>query len=237
MKKTIFLVILGVVTIGCIFYGTKKHFGSHVKFFDHGLVNIDYSDDNGDIRESLNQSLEKFSAIKMNISVAEVRLETGDDFKIESTYTKEWLKPDFSVKSGVLDVSQPGKRHETRWGNQNCKIIITVPEGTKLGDIRIDSNVGDITIRSLTADDITINLNVGEVDIRNAGFNSVDIDNNVGEITIDSEVDLNDYDISVSADIGEVRVGGKSYKRSYNSRGNGKKKIKVNTNVGEINIK
>ena len=51
MKKTIFLVILGVVTIVCIFYGTKKHFGSHVRFFDHGLVNIDYSDDNSEIRE------------------------------------------------------------------------------------------------------------------------------------------------------------------------------------------
>ena len=43
--------------------------------------------------------------------------------------------------------------------------------------------------------------------------------------------------MSLSTDVGEVHVDGKRYKKNYNVRGNGSKKIKANTNVGEINVK
>ena len=63
------------------------------------------------------------------------------------------------------------------------------------------------------------------------------IDNNVGEVSVYTDANLDDYDISLSTDVGEVTVNGRSYKRNFNQNGNGKGKIKIDTNVGEINLK
>ena len=68
-------------------------------------------------------------------------------------------------------------------------------------------------------------------------FDNVSIDNNVGEVSVYTAANLDDYDISLSTDVGEVNVEGRSFKRSYNQHGNGNKKIKVKTDVGEINLK
>jgi hypothetical protein len=80
-------------------------------------------------------------------------------------------------------------------------------------------------------------LNVGEIDVRNIDFEDIRCNNNVGEISINPVADIDEYDISASTDVGEVRVDGHNYKKSYNSRGNGKRKIKLDNNVGEINIR
>ena len=80
-------------------------------------------------------------------------------------------------------------------------------------------------------------MNVGEIDVRNVVFNELRSNNNVGEISINPVSNLDDYDISASTDVGEVRIDGRNYKKSYNSHGNGRKKIRIDTNVGEINIR
>lgn len=241
MKKTILLICLAVITIGCIMYGTRKHMNGKVRFFDNGLIRIDLDSDDventGDTNGKVNQIFEQFSAIKINSSVMEVRLEEGDNFSVDGFYTKEWLEPVLAVKNGTLEITQPNKKPKITSGNQNCRINITFPSNTKFGDIDIDTNVGDVKLRKIAADDIHIDLNVGEVTARNVSFNSMHVNTNVGAVSIDPNDDIDEYDMSLSTDVGVVKVGGKGFKRSYNQNGKGKKKIKVNTNVGEINIK
>ena len=246
MKKTILIIILVLITAGCIFYGTKKHFGNHVKFFDHGLINIELgddgfedekkSDDNREESRSIDQTLEKFSNIKIDSAIMEIRLETGDNFSIQGSWNKSWLRPEVSVNNGTLNVLQKSRKRNNT-GNNNCRITITIPEGSKLSDITIDSNVGEIKFRKIAAEDIHIDLNVGEISLRDVNFENVIIDNNVGEVSVDTDANLDDYEISLSSDVGQVNVNGRSYKRSYNQRGSGKNRIKIDTNVGEINLK
>ena len=117
-------------------------------------------------------------------------------------------------------------------------MVITIPSGTHLSNIDINASVGDIRLRELNADDIEIDLNVGAIDVRKVQFNTIECDNNVGEISIEPAADLDEYTMSLSTDVGEVRVDGQSYRRSYNSKNDGRtKKIKADTNVGEINIR
>ena len=243
MKKTILLIALGIITVFCICYGSYRHLGGVKSIFRNGGIHIDFDDDYDSDENTENgkfeydEKLEKFTSIKIDGTVMGLTIEQGDDFKIESSFNKDYLRPKFSVSGGNLSVSQERRKHGVNAGSQNCRVVITIPSGTSLSHIDIDSNVGDVRLRELEAKDIDIDLNVGEIDVRNVEFANIDCNNNVGEISINPVSKLDEYDISASTDVGEVRIDGHNYKRSYNSRGNGHKKIKANTNVGEINIR
>ena len=244
MKKTVLLIALGIITIFCICYGTYKHLGGFGRMFKDGGINISFDDeevDNNEVhggKNSYDEKLESFSSIKIDAAVMGITIEQGDDFRIESSFNRESMRPKFSVNGNKLVVSQGArKQHGINMGSQNCRLVITIPSGTSLSSIDIDSNVGDVRLRELEAEEIDIDLNVGEIDVRNVVFNELRSNNNVGEISINPVSSLDEYDISASTDVGEVRIDGRNYKKSYNSRGNGHKKINVNTNVGEINIR
>ena len=244
MKKTVLLIALGIITIFCICYGTYKHLGGFGRMFKDGGFNISFDDeevDNNEVhggKNSYDEKLESFSSIKIDAAVMGITIEQGDDFRIESSFNRESMRPKFSVNGNKLVVSQGArKQHGINMGSHECRLVITIPSGTSLSSIDIDSNVGDVRLRELEAEEIDIDLNVGEIDVRNVVFNELRSNNNVGEISINPVSNLDDYDISASTDVGEVRIDGRNYKKSYNSRGNGHKKINVNTNVGEINIR
>ena len=170
MKRTIFLIILGVITVFCIIYGTAKHVGGTFRVSGFPFIrignNLEDEDYGEDKRESMEVNLEKFSSIKVNATIMELKIEEGELFKLESSYTRDLLKPECSVNNGVLEVSQPKQKNGVNGGNNNCRVIITIPNGTKLSDIDINSNVGDIKLRKLIAETIDIDLNVGEVSVR-----------------------------------------------------------------------
>ena len=242
MKKNTLIIILGVITIFCIIFGSVKHIGGGIKAFrEWGIDKDDDWEDSGktdsETTSSFNQNLEAFSEIKINTGIAEVKIEEGNQYTIESTFSKSWLKPSVSVKNGTLEVSQQRKKGPTLGGNHVCRITVKVPSGTKLDEIKINSNVGDLKLREISAQKIDLNLNVGEVTVRRVDFSNLDVNNNVGEIDIDPLDDINNYDISIGTDVGDVSVDGRSYKRNYTSKGNGKKKIKAQTNVGEVRIR
>ena len=243
MKKTIFFIVLGLVTVFCICYGTVRHLGGYRHFFNKGF-SITIEDDDEEEEEkvngkyALNDKLEAFSSIRIDARIMTINIEEGPEFSIDGIYNKTYLKPLISVDGGRLEVKQQHqKKQRMNAGNQTCKVTITVPSNTKLNKLDIDCNVGDIKLRDFTADDINIDTNVGEIDVRDVDFDTVKCDTNVGAITVYPVKNLDDYDISVSTDVGEVRVGGHSYKRNYNSHGKGTGRIHLDTNVGEINVK
>lgn len=243
MKKTIFLVALGIITVFCICYGTVKHMGGMKNFFHDGEFNLSFDDDDSDFETKdgnnvLNQKLEKFSELDIDVRIMALTIQEGTDFAIESSFNKSYLKPVLEVRGNTLKISQQNFRSiGLNAGSQTCRVLLTIPSGTSLGSLNVSSNVGDVRLRDFNAEKIDLNLNVGEVTIRNVDFNDFICSNNVGEISVDPVADINDYDMKLSTDVGEISVDGHSYKRSYNTRGTAGKKIFVDTNVGEINVK
>jgi len=240
MKKTIFLIILGVVTVGCIIYGTVYHIGGGFRNLSRGSglsFHFDYDkDEEINDEHNLNQKLEAFSRIKIDTSILDIRIQEGEDFYISSSWNREWLRPEFSVDNGELVVYQhSGKKNKA--GSNTCRVTISVPAATKLERLKIDSNVGEIKIRNIDAEDISIDTNVGEISLRDVIFDNVTIDSNVGEVNLETGASLKEYAISLSTDVGDVHYDGNRYKHSYNQSGNSNKSIKINTNVGEINVK
>ena len=251
MKKTVLLIILGAITVFCIIIGTIRNVGNGFSLFNNPVIHLGddapevnfkwkwHSDNDGNKENnySINQSLDKFSSIKIDAAVMEIRVEEGDKFYFDSTFTRDWLRPKVSVENDTLVIKQGRQKNGFKGGNNNCRVVITVPSGSKFSDVDIDSNVGDIKLRNIIAENIDIQTNVGEVSVRDVSFDKLEVDSNVGEISIDPVYSIDEYSISASTDVGEVRVDGKKYKRSYNSKGSTGKRIQVSANVGEINIK
>lgn len=251
MKKNVLLIILCVITVFCIIIGTIRNVGRGFNLFNNSVISLGedepevnfkwhwHSDNDGNKESnfSINQSLDKFSAIRIDGSVMEIRVEEGDKFYFDSTFTRDWLRPNVSVENDTLVIKQGRQKNGFKGGNNNCRIVITLPSGTKLSDIVIDSNVGDIKLRNLFAERIDIQTNVGEVSVRDVSFDKLEVNSNVGEISIAPVYSIDEYSISASTDVGEVRVDGKKYKRNYNSSGSTGKRIKLSANVGEVNIK
>ena len=236
MKKNILLAVLGVITIACIFYGSMRH----MNVFDkNGFRNFSFNFGDDDFSETegsdLDVDLEAFDSIKIDCQVTHIKIEEGSSFRLKSSYSKEYLKPIYSVENKTLRITQ--RPHRGPSGNNNCSIIITVPSGITFDSIDIDSNVGDLYINNLAGRKLDADLNVGEIRFHEVNFEKIDIDNNVGEVSVSLADKAENYSMDLSTDVGIVSVAGHSYKRNYNSNGSGGKKLEINTNVGEITVK
>ena len=234
MKKIIFIIVLAVITLSCIVYGINRNLGD-VKEIVH--ADFDAAKDETSDTNSINQSFSGISEIEINAAIMELKLEEGPSFNVSGSFDRAYLKPEVNVKNGTLQVNQKGKKRGMGPGTRKCKVVVTIPRDASLNAVYINSNVGDIKLRKLTAENIDIQTNVGEVSVRDVNFDRLEVDSNVGEVSVVPVSSVDEYSISVSTDVGEVRVDGKKYKRSYNSKGSTGKRIQVSANVGEINIK
>lgn len=227
MKKTYILIIVGLITIGCIIFGSYRHLG--FRRMEKG------SDNEFTTTGESSLSLQDFSSIKIDTHVTAIRIQEGDTFHIKSTYNRESLKPNCEVTDGRLNISQ--KYYQKSPFYQACKLYITVPSDTKLASIEIDSDVGDVEIRNLAGDKCKIDLNVGKIELSKSNFDEILVDNNVGEISISMNNDLSEYSLDLSTDVGEISVADNSYKQQYKSKANSSKRIVVDNNVGEIRVR
>lgn len=256
MKKNIYLIIIAVITIGCIVFGTYYHtknisFGSIRKLINGEGISFSFNDDgfswdgaddedgrDGEskvIKGTINQTPDEFSSIDIDANVMAVSIVTGSKFEVESTFNRDYLKPTIEVKNGVLKINQHMPKR-TR-GNNNSKTIIRVPRFTTLDKVDVSLNVGEVNIEGIEGSVCDINNNVGEIDLDDVNFDKIDINTNVGEININLLGAISEYDIDVSTDVGAVNVDGKNYKRRYSSKGTTKKSIDAKSNVGEVNIR
>ena len=227
MKKTYFLLIIGLITAGCIIYGSYRHLGfSGMEKSSNN--NIEISGDNP-------VALQEFSSIKVDCHVSAIRIQEGDSFQLKSTYNRESLKPNCEISNGRLTISQKHYRKSPFY--QACKLYLTVPSGTKLDFIEIDSDVGDVEIRDLSGNKIRIDLNVGKIELSKIDFDEILIENNVGETSISTNNDISEYSMDLSTDVGDVSVADNTYKQQYKSNVNSSKRIVVDNNVGAIKIR
>lgn len=255
MKKSIYLIILAIITIAAIIFGTNyrfRKFDSDFKDFKEGIKSliedgdIDFSvdsDDDGDFSFSYDSHSEKnniavrgqeFSKIKMDVKVSSVTIEEGNEYSFRADFNRPSLKPEYTITNGELYVTQKSV-HKS--GNNNCHIVITVPRFTQLEKLDVTVNVGELNMRNLSFIEGNITNNVGEIDVKNVTFDNLDVENNVGEIDIYPTADFEEYSLDLETNIGEVHVDGNNHKKQYSSKGTTDKYIRAKTNVGEISIR
>lgn len=255
MKKNIYLIILTVVTVFCIIFGSCYHIiGWGVKFINKFLpiVNsknvVEWTEtDSGDIQ------LDAFTAVSVDANVMSLTIRSGEQTAISYSYSNN-LEPQFEVKDDTLVITQKNAKYK-HFSKNKCSVTLTVPSDISYSKIDIDLAVGDIDIKDLSGEDLRVSANVGDLDLTNLSFNKIeletnvsdvdiencffdrlDVDANVGDIDVESTEDLSDYSIDLSAGIGAVTVNDKSHRREFSQNGTSGKSITIETDTGDIDL-
>lgn len=174
---------------------------------------------------SNNKSLKEFNEIYQNIEIIDIdiasyniEIKLGNEFKVEA-----------STKNNLICKQINGKLkiEESRgWffinNNLSGEVVISIPEGTILKEINLDTGAGEIVIDKIQAEKFDLEHGAGVLKILNSKFNRTDIDGGAGKIEISSS-ELNNLDLDCGA--GKVEV-------EANVTGNSK----ISAGVGEINL-
>lgn len=240
MKKTVYLAVITLITIGCVLFG----FANGEVSFPFGIGNSNYS-----IEESA--TLEAFDRITVDAAVMDLIVKEGSTYELDYRGTKN-LVMSYQVDNGALVVSQ--KKNGSMIGNNSAVLTLTVPADTQLesvdigidvGDIDLkgmnvnamdaDLDVGDMTIEKTVFDEIVIDSDTGDIKLNNCSFVNLDISCDVGDVKVDSGMDISEYTYDLKTDVGEVEVNAAEYGRKYYKEGE-KGKIVIHGDVGDISV-
>lgn len=262
MNKRIFLIIITCVTIACIIIGSVVNLRFTVPSFSsvgrtvskavkksldsaRNLDNDDYDFDEDidiDIDDSVpgthtfTNPLQEFDSIAIDANIMGVSVERGNRFEITGSYSKEALKPSFSVSGGTLKITQPKYRTKLV-SNNNCKIVITIPYGNPLESVDINVDVGAVALKGIDLEDAQVVTDVGAVAVENVEFRELSVKSDVGAVAVELTQSVDEYNIDVRSDVGAIQINGAKVRRKYSKTGSTNKRINIKTDVGGIEIK
>lgn len=234
MKKTLYIVVLCLLTAFAIIFGTIRVVKSTTQeFFHFGSWPKVFSNISGESEEK-EAGLDEFSAIDIDADVASIKIVYGTENKLEYDCSKE-LVPTYSVENGTLVVKQKNNVH-TLIGGSKAKIVITVKEETVLSKIKIESAVGNVSIKDIVVNELDVDCNVGNVDLKKVDVEKLWVNADVGNVDISVEDDLDDYNVEISSGVGNVKFDGKKVKSSFSQKVDGDKTISIEADCGNIKV-
>ena len=105
----------------------------------------------------------------------------------------------------------------------------------ELGDLEAKANAGDIKFDSLSAEKAEFDSNAGNIEGSVTGsFKSLKADTDLGNVTLKLDCARSDLALDLKTDLGNVIVNGD--KTGNGKNGSGSSTVKVNTDLGNINI-
>ena len=209
-------------------YGFKK-IRNYIKDFP-SIINLE---DNAETF-ILNEDFEEdFSKIRITGTVMDVTIKGGENAKLFLEYKNS--KPEVKIEGDTLEIIQPSKIHNFFKNNSNSSVVeLTVPD-SKLYNLNVETNVSDINVSGLKFYELKLCSNVGDLNVSDSRFITLNGKTNVGDLNVEP---VSDYSVSASTNTGDISIAEREYSKNYESTGtNNKKKIRLESNVGDICIK
>lgn len=201
----------------------------------------------------ISDGAEDISSLNIDLNTSELKIETGDSFKVLTNNKKI----EYVNENGNISIEEKGKSNWTFSSDKHSQLVIYIPKDkSELKYVEIDLGVGETAIDGLTATEYAkINGGVGELTITSSKINNLDLDVGVGESNIKAELSGNnkidtgvgevnlsltgteeEYTFDVDKGIGTVMLNGR--KLSDDSiTGTGSNMIEISGGIGEIEIK
>lgn len=224
--KTIYLAILipitVVVCVCSVWYRAfllGREIGLSIREFTNGnIINtivkeIDTGDFNisvgnvslGDVVEQEYTDIE-FSNIDIDLAFANVEIKQGDNYKVVVEYPEDYM-PDVKVENDTLKIKHESKNFKVNFtgGTNNlCDVTIYVPESTELGQVKIETDLGNVEVKTaLICDELNITADLGNVEMKNVEAQDLDIQAALGNVEIkDSSLGT----VHIEADLGDVSL-------------------------------
>ncbi len=258
-KKT-YLAVLTLVTVAAIIIGSCIHI---LNAFYHwkDLFRLPGGHESVEAGTTdFENEYDSVKSIKIDCAMSEVTIEEGDSFSV-SFEGAERMRPAVSKSDdGTLSIIQDGDDHRLPLKDEDNEITITVKEAEKLdrldinlamGDVKMDevyassinisAAMGNVRGEDLVADDIILDAAMGNIEFSEADFKNLRADAAMGSVSVDCKNDLAAYDITASADMGTIKVGGKNVdgKGKYSTSATGVRigSINADCDLGNIDIR
>lgn len=249
MKKTVYFILLGVITVSAIIYGVYRNVGftRPASFFGRVITYPFYDDEDKDAkRESKffgkygtykdEQTFDDIDEIKIHADVMSITIESGSENKISYECNNDGFIPDINVKNGKLVVKQSGLRVSFGSSSYKCKFRITLKDTSKIKDLDINNDVGDVMIDGVTLTKLHINQDVGNLVLSDVDLEKGKITTDVGNIEIRRLKNIDDFDMDVACSIGTVLFKGKKSPKRFRQEGKDLRSLTVSCDVGDIDI-
>lgn len=140
------------------------------------------------------------SEISIDVDASDLTLEYGKTFSVKYTYPEKYA-PTITFENGKLDIVEKIDSIFNNVNKKNCEMIVTIPEGTKLDEINLTVDVGDVIINDIEGEKLTLDADCGDIDISGISVTQSKFD-----------IDVGDFDISnsfvgtsiITCDVGDV---------------------------------
>ena len=258
MKKNVFLIIITLITVFCIIVGSVHHLGVSRKSYNSVASSIrrglsrgglhfnfsdddfdedeDYDEDDEDSKSFDTETISEFDELEVKLKVGGLKIERGNKWEIQARYAHSYLKPEYTLKNGKLKIVQPGIKNQ-HLNNKGCNVVIVVPFGTEIDKLNVKMDVGAVELSGFDIKSGSIDTDVGAIAISNVNFNDLDLDSDVGAVSVELVEPVEKYDININSDLGGIVIDGKNVKRRYSQKGDKDKRLRINTDVGGIEVK
>ena len=203
----IFTGILGAFTVANFIFGEKENVVGEMKTY--GVSS-------------------QITQLDVDLNVAEVRVKTGDRFRVESNHKNLVLKE----KNGVLEVSEKKKFFTTKIGKATVEIYL--PEGKTLGKAEISTGLGGAIIEGLSCEKLEYSQGIGRTEIsKSVVTQKAEIDSGVGVIKLKS-CSLSNAEINNG--IGYASFSGKMNDKCSFDNGIGSSELVLSGNESDYSI-
>ena len=242
MKRSIYLVVIGVITLICAAVGVYMHNFSDEEW-GWGDKQVSY----------INETLDEIHSLDVVSNMMQLTVKAGDDYAIDCKYS-EGYEPTYRLENGKLTIEQNNK---VKWSMRNCtcEVVVTIPKNKTLEKMSIAADVGDVRIQDITCGTFDYEGDVANVDVENVVLNTVNaqsdvgdiefnrcqfeqmtVKNDVGDVEVESSKDLTDYQMQLTADLGDVEVNGKEQGKEYKNENRSDKKLNISVATGDVDV-
>ncbi len=133
---------------------------------------------------------ETITALDLESSTGEITVQPGTEWKVELSAFGS-----YELEGGTLYVSA-----------DTGSMTVTVPEGTALDQVRVNSELGSVTLEDIRTVELTIEQSCGETVLRRCTWTTAEIQNDAGSV---NGTGLTSEGLRVAVSAGEVNLQGK----------------------------
>ena len=232
MKKNIYLIIITIITVVCIIAGSLYHIGGFaLGLFDNLIPRSDKSLGNVCTEEL---SVDEFSNLVFDTTISNINVKTGDSYMVSYKCNKR-LVPKIRSTGDTLTISQSKGANYKR--NTTSEITVTIPEGTALNKLSLDTGVGDLYVTDCSFATCDVDGGTGNLSFENCAFDEMDIDGGTGNITVTSSQSLDGYMMDLDSGTGDITINGNDYDDEYEVNEHAKKHLVIDSGLGDIEVK
>lgn len=264
--KKVLLIISSItagIGIGCIIIGlilgvNWREIKSMVTNGYFSFTMFEWEDDLGIRWDSeTSDKEESFSGIKnleVDVDYSSVVLKNydGSDVKVDA---RGIAAAKFKVREKGNTLYIEDKTHRTV---DSSEITIYLPKDSQMQEVSLDAGAGEIILdtlnahefsseigggrlyisEKLTAHEIDCSVGAGQMDLASLSGTDIELDCGAGQITATLEGTQEDYSLEAECGLGQIQFGDESYGALNDqiSSGDGKRKIKLDCGVGQIDI-